>query len=286
MSKPITSPQKQAIADALRQFCTLQGSQNQAAKVLRVSAATVSHILAGQFDDISDDMLRTIAASVNHSANQWNIAPTATFRQLSFLLTNAQADSLCLAIVGAAGTGKTQTIRTYAAAHPRTYHLICSEYWNRRIFIHQLASALGIRHLPSTPDQIDAIIRRLRAIDHPILILDEADKLADQVLHFFITLYNHLESHCALILIATDFLRLRILRGLRLGRRGYEEIYSRVGRRFIPLEPVTPDDITIVCQANHLTESADIRPVITSADADLRRVRRAVWAHHKSTLND
>lgn len=270
--------QKTAIAQSLRDYCTLQGSQNKAALVLNISPATISHILAGQFDDVSDEMFRTIAAAVGHDPTQWNVAPTHTFQRLHFLLSNAQSDSLTLAVTGPAGSGKTETIRTYAATHPRVYHLVCSEYWSRRIFIQHLIRAIGVRQPASTAEQMEAIIRRLHALDHPIIILDEADKLSDQVLHFFISLYNHLEGHCALILCATDHLRLRILRGLRLGKRGYEEIYSRVGRRFIELLPVTAEDITLVCRANHLTDPDDINAVTDDSEADLRRVRRAVWA--------
>ena len=42
------------------------------------------------------------------------------------------------------------------------------------------------------------------------MVLDEADKLSDQVLYFFISLYNKLEDRVGIILCATDYLEKRI----------------------------------------------------------------------------
>lgn len=54
---------------------------------------------------------------------------------------------------------------------------------------------------------MDDIVDTLKRKDAPLIILDEADKLTDQVLYFFISLYNQLEGHCGIILTATSFLQ-------------------------------------------------------------------------------
>ena len=95
--------------------------------------------------------------------------------------------------------------------------------------------------------------------------MDEADKLSDQVLYFFITLYNQLEDHCGIVLLATDYLEKKIRKGLRLNRKGYKEIYSRIGRRFIPLRAVNLTDITGVCIANGITDKNKSRTFIPTA---------------------
>ena len=277
----MTQQEKQAIAASLKNYCTQKGSQNKAAKSLGVSTATVSKVLAGDWDTISDDMWRSIAARTGHDGTQWQIVRTSAYERMTFLLENAQQDSLVLAVTGFAGCGKTEAIKNYAQSHRAVYHLCCSEYWTMRTFIGKLSKCLGMNVAGTTSDQMEAMVERLQQTDTPLIVLDEADKLKDPVLYFFISLYNQLEGQCGIMLTATDYLQKRVERGLRFGRKGYEEIFSRMGRRFIKLDVINEADIVAVCKANGVTDSAAIKHIVEDADSDLRRVKRAVWAAKK-----
>lgn len=277
----MTTNERQAIAVRLKNYCDQKGSQNKAAKSLGISSATVSKVLAGEWETISDDMWRSIAARTGHDATQWAIVRTSAYDRMTFLLTQAQEESLVLGVIGFAGCGKTEAIKNYTAGHRDVYHLCCSEYWTMRTFIGKLSKCLGMDMGGSTSDQMEAIVERLQSIDTPLIVLDEADKLKDPVLYFFISLYNQLEGQCGIMLCATDYLQKRIERGLRFGRKGYEEIHSRIGRRFIKLDVINEGDIVAVCKANGVTDSQTIKNIVADADSDLRRVKRAVWAAKK-----
>ena len=246
----MTNNEKQAIAARLKNYCDQKGSQNKAAKSLGISSATVSKVLANDWETISDDMWRSIAARTGHDATQWAIVRTSAYDRMTFLLTQAQEESLVLGVIGFAGCGKTEAIKNYTAGHRDVYHLCCSEYWTMRTFIGKLSKCLGMDIAGSTSEQMEAIVERLQAVDTPLIVLDEADKLKDPVLYFFISLYNQLEGQCGIMLCATDYLQKRIERGLRFGRKGYEEIHSRIGRRFIKLDVINEGDIVAVCKAN------------------------------------
>ncbi len=247
--------QKQQICERLRAYCDQKGSQNKAANSLNgVSSATISKALSGQWDTIADEMWRTIAAQIGGKAEGWQVVNTKAYECMTFTLTNAQTDSLVLAVTGDAGSGKTEAVKNYAAGHANAYHLTCSEYWNRRTFMGKLLKCMGVSVSGTTVgEMMDDIVDTLKRKDTPLIVLDEADKLTDQVLYFFISLYNQLEGHCGIILTATSFLQKRIERGVRLNRKGYAEIYSRIGRKFVKL------------------------PMLNS-EGDLRRVKRSVWA--------
>ena len=58
--------------------------------------------------------------------------------------------------------------------------------------------------------------------------VDEADKLSDQVLYFFITL-NKLEDHCGIVLMATDYLQKKITRASVLTRRATRKYTAVLG---------------------------------------------------------
>ncbi len=140
----MTHNEKQAIADSLRSYVATKGSQNQAARTLRqVSGATISQVLNGNWDLISDEMWRTIASQIGHDANGWQVIPTEGYNRMYHLLRDAQQNALVLAVTGDAGCGKSQAVKQYAAENQNVIVLSCSEYWNRKLFLNELLRALG-----------------------------------------------------------------------------------------------------------------------------------------------
>ena len=284
----ITNNEKQAIADKLRAYAATKGSQNQAARTLRqVSGATISQVLNGNWELISDEMWRTIASQIGHDANGWQVIPTEGYTRMYHLLRDAQQNAIVLAVTGDAGCGTSQAIKQYAAENQNVIVLSCSEYWNRKLFLNELLRALGrTDYIGNTVGEMvaEAMIR-LKRLDNVVLVLDEADKLNDQVLHFFITIYNQLEDQCGILLCATPYLEKRIKRGVQNNRKGYREIYSRIGRKFIPMPVVNDSTIADVCAANGITDRRTIARIIDDSECDLRRVKRLVHAAKQATNN-
>ena len=281
----ITADEKKQISEQLRAYCEQKGSQNKAAASLNgVSSATVSKILSGQWGTIADDMWRSIAGQIGAGkiAEGWQLVPTRAYKAMTFTLESAQRDALVMGVIGEAGSGKTEAIKTYTAGGRNVYHLVCSEYWNRRTFMAKVLQTMGATYSGSTvADMMDTIVDTLKRKESPLIVLDEADKLSDQVLYFFISLYNQLEGHCGIIMTATRYLKARIEKGVRLNRKGYAEIYSRIGRKFVELPLLNSEDVAAVCVANGITEAKTINSIIDEADGDLRRVKRSVWAKVK-----
>ena len=284
----MTHNEKQAIADSLRSYVATKGSQNQAARTLRqVSGATISQVLNGNWDLISDEMWRTIASQIGHDANGWQVIPTEGYNRMYHLLRDAQQNALVLAVTGDAGCGKSQAVKQYAAENQNVIVLSCSEYWNRKLFLNELLRALGrTDYIGDTVGEMVAeAMLRLKRLENVVLVLDEADKLNDQVLHFFITIYNQLEDQCGILMCATPYLEKRIKRGVQNNRKGYREIYSRIGRKFIPMPVVNDSTIADVCEANGITDSRTIARIIDDSDCDLRRVKRLVHAAKQAANN-
>ena len=276
--------QKQQIAAQLSAYCAQKGSQNKAANSLNgVSSATISKVRSGQWETISDDMWRSIAAQTgNAEANGWQVVKTRAYDVMTFTLASVQADSLTAAVIGGAGSGKTEAIKNYTAGGRNVYHLVCSEYWNRRTFMAKVLQSMGVTYSGNTvADMMETIVDTLKRKESPLIVLDEADKLSDQVLYFFISLYNQLEDHCGIIMTATKYLRARIEKGLRLNRKGYAEIFSRIGRKFVELPLLNSEDVAAVCVANGVSEAKAINGIVDEAEGDLRRVKRSVWAKVK-----
>ncbi|MBD5301622.1 MAG: ATP-binding protein [Bacteroides sp.] len=281
----MTADEKKQISEQLRAYCEQKGSQNKAAASLNgVSSATVSKVLAGNWDTIADDMWRSIAGQIGagKTAEGWQLVPTRAYKAMTFTLESSQRDALVVGVIGEAGSGKTEAIKTYTAGGRNVYHLVCSEYWNRRTFMAKVLQTMGATYSGNTvADMMDTIVDTLKRKESPLIVLDEADKLSDQVLYFFISLYNQLEGHCGIIMTATRYLKARIEKGLRLNRKGYAEIYSRIGRKFVELPLLNSEDVAAVCVANGITDAKAINSIVDEADGDLRRVKRSVWAKVK-----
>ncbi len=283
----MTTAEKEQIRSKLAEFCDLKGSQNKASIALKsVSAATISQVLNSNWDLITDEMWRTIASQVGYDPREWMVVETRGYRRMYDLLDAAQQDALVFAVTGDAGCGKSEAIRAYEHSHRNVYNLSCSEYWNRKQFMTELLQTMGLDSSGSTvSEMMSDIILALKRKERPMIILDEADKISDQVLYFFITLYNKLEDHVGIILCATDYLEKRIKKGVRINRKGYKEIYSRVGRKFIPIPIVNGEDVAAVCIANGIDDTRAIREVYDDCENDLRRVKRKIHALKKQRSN-
>lgn len=280
----MTQAEKIEIVEAIERMIAQKGSQNALANWMKgVSTATLSQMRNHNWDNIADEMWRKTAAQLGVSSTTWNLAETRNLVELTEFFRDSQEYSLVLAVTGKAGIGKTATAKKYEAENRNVFLLSCNEYWDKRWFLRELLGKMGKDHAGMTlPEMMHKAVHLLKATEKPIIILDEADKLADNVLLFFITLYNELENHCGIVLMATYFLEKRIRRGVATEKKGYREIYSRVGLRFIELEETSFLDIEKVCKANGVEDSQAIRAIAKDCDGDVRRVRRLIFANKRA----
>lgn len=273
---------KKAVAERLGQYSAQKGSNNKTAHVIGVNPAIVSNMLNGKWDSISEAMWRRVAAQIGYKRKEWITVETSVYKRAMQVLQDAQEESACFAVVAEAGSGKSLALKAYEEQNPETYVLSCSEYWNKKMFLSELLRTMGKASEGMTVgEMMEDVIRELKGKDFPLLVLDEADKLSDNVLYFFITLYNRLEDQCGIVLMATSFLQKRIEKGYRTNRRGYRELYSRVGRKFVKLGETTDNDIAEVCMANGIGDKTRIKRIAQECDGDLRRVRRMVLGAKK-----
>jgi len=278
---------KQAIKEKLTGYIERFDSQNKAANSLSsVSSATLSQIQNNNWELIKDEMWRNIASQIGFEENQWNGVETRDYKLLTRTLIDAQEHSNVFAVTGSAGSGKTFTLKTFSENNKKAYLIQCAEYWNRKFFLAELLTKMGRDYSGLTvAEMMHEAVRTLKIQDKPLLILDEADKLSDQVLYFFITIYNQLEDHCGIVICATDHLAKRINRGRKLNKKGYNEIYSRIGRKFIELKGVGSTDVEQICRANGVTDTKAIKDIFEDSEYDLRRVKRKIHGIKMLTAN-
>ena len=280
----MTNNEKQLIADKLRAYVAKYASQNKAVASMKgTSAGTVSNILNGKWENISEDMWRKVSdqvKSVGDKDGGWQIVETQAFHDITLALRDAQDYKNVTWVVGEAGSGKTTTARIFGEENKEVFYILCSEDLHKGDFVREIATKMGIRTDGYTVRELWMTIQdELIKMDAPLLVFDEADKLIESVFQYFISLYNKIEDKCGVVFLSTDYIKTRISRGLRCKKRGYKEFYSRIGRKYFELEDTTPQDVFAICSANGLTDRKDIEEVITEADGcefDLRRVKKSI----------
>lgn len=282
--KGLTVKNKDAIRDALMAYCENFPSRNRASESLQgVSAAVVSQILNSKYDSISDDMFSRIAAQIGFSFENWAICESENYRLANYVLADAQMYKNVTWLVGDAGCGKTTAAIEFRRSHRNVFYILCSEDMKRSDFVREIAKQVGAPtdSTNNLRDMLDYALGMIGFLQNPLIIFDEGDKLTDCVLNYFISIYNRLEGRAGIVFLSTDYIKRRMENGLRYNKKGYKEINSRIGRKFFDLNATSRNDIYAICQANGLTNEAEIKRVMQEAevaDNDLRRVKRFVHA--------
>lgn len=282
----MTEATKKEIQTLLKKHIEQYPSQKKAADALRnVSEATIINVRTGKWESISDDMWRVIGKQVGFSAKgKWNFVPTRDSRTITSLFDDSREYGNIFAITAPPGSQKTQTASWYEGKTDNVYHIECAEYFNKKVFLQKILDRMDKENMGyNVAEMIDSIIETLMKQEDPLIILDEVDKLPDPVLYFFISFYNALKGKCGIVLMATDHFSKRISRGVRLNKKGYKEIFSRIGRRFIPLHGVTKNEVESICRENGLKDMEKVTHIYNEFEGDLRRVERMI---HRYKMED
>lgn len=276
----LTRDQKTNIVETLKEYVGRFKSQKQAGNSLMgISAGTISQMLNGKWDNISDDMWLHLQAQLGRP-NGWQICQTNAFKDVMTFLSFAKKESSVVWVTGPAGIGKTTAARIFASDRRNVFILPCSEDMHKADFVKELAAKIGVDTRGLTVrETLQAIIRQLVTLDSPLLVFDEGDKLTDSVLYYYISLYNALEDKCGMVFLSTAYMEQRIKSGVTRRKKGYDELESRISRKFVPLSTVNKLEVEAICRANGLEDDAAIRTVQTEAATcgnDLRRVKESV----------
>lgn len=271
----MTNVQKNEILQLIEEEKLRLGSYRAVAKKCNLSETTISQLRSGTYQAEGDDVYMKIATALSYdfSDNNWKIATDITdFRIIQEVLDDAKNESMFIGVSDNAGCGKTATSDTYLSWHKKqgVFKLNCKE-WAGRVFLYNLAIEIGAeipKGYASINDLIDCIAQATRGMRHlkPLFILDQVNSLRSSALCSLIHLFNELEDILGLVIFGTENLEQEIKRGVRLNRKGYDELDSRFGRKYIHTFGTTLADCRKICQANGITDKKHQEEVFKSAE--------------------
>lgn len=271
----------QSLAKAYIQEHTTGGdSQKQAiAKLRDVSEASFIKILQwkpGSRDDVSNEMWRTVGYQVGWRKKNTVFVETLNAQTLMmyYLLAKDYGEMFC--VVGLAGWGKTCTAEffTRSMRGRNVFYLRCKRTLNKKYFLVDMLRAMGKPYEGlNVYDLMQAVVYELGRLENPLFIFDEIDKLPDEILMFFIELYNELRYICGFMLQGQPRFITMIKKGMERGKPGYRELYSRIGRNFIQLVEPSKKELAEIAKENGIAED-EIMEAVNESEGDIRRIDR------------
>lgn len=254
-------------------------SQRVVAGKAQVSSATISQMIAQNWQNIADAMFRKVQNNLRIDLN-WNVAQTDNLKEVYYYCHSAQEQSLAICISDHAGKGKSNGFKYYDHTNTNVIHLECKASWSKKSFLKNLLIVMGIAPVGTTEEMLETFNVKIKQMERPLLIMDQADKLKDPQLDLFMEFYNDHEGHLGIILSGVKALEKRIDKGVQKDKIGYAEIFSRFGSRYINMNPVGPKDVAAICEANGVADQELITTIYDTCGGDLRRVRREVQKAH------
>ncbi len=273
---------KELISCHLRKYVEGFESQNKASLSLQnISVANISNMINGKWEKISNELWMTVASQIGVHQVQWVVVETPNFKKLGHLFLDAKQSGIVFGVIGDASVGKTEAAKSFSKKYSHIYHVKCDEFWNRKTFLEEILRSANLDISGSIPEMMIDLVRHVWRTHQPLFVFDEIDKVHDNILCALISIYNRLEGHAGIVVMATDHLKRRIETGIRLNKKGYKELYSRLDKKFIVLKPTSRADIEAIIRANGILDENKIAEIYNDCDYDLRRVKKLVQAAKK-----
>jgi type II secretory pathway predicted ATPase ExeA len=267
----ITTVQKEGIIELIERDRSILGSYSKVAAKCGVAVATITNNILNEerWPLVKDGMWVKVSKGLGFELKQtgWQVAETSNYIMMQSILNMAQSEAMWLAVSEKAGSGKTTGIKAFAADDDtKSVFVIQCQEWARKRFLLELARVLGLSFPANTLNEtlsngVVMALRKRAAEGQPILIIDEADKLKPSAIRWLIHLYNQVEDEVGCVICGTEHLEKEIKKGVRLAWKGYDELDSRLGRRFVHLQGLTDGDVEKVAVANGLTDKEAIKRV-------------------------
>jgi len=266
--------EKQRIAGEVKRLSLLQ-SQNRIANRVGVSSSTISQMVNGNWTLIKPEMWRKVKVRLRIDLD-WKIANTQMHKDLVDFMGKAQAHQMTIAFSHKAGTGKTTAFANYQKQVPEVIYVEGSRTLSKKNYLKKLLANAGQDTFGTTEDLLERFIDHVSGLAKPLIIIDQFDKLKDNTFDLFMDFYNELHGHCGFILSGVEALEKRVKRGVQLKRSGYDEIWSRMDRKFVELAKLSLNDVQAVFKANGIDDEDAALSSFENCDGDLRRVRKDI----------
>lgn len=279
----ITEEMKKQIVAAIEAHRSKYASDSKMAIALGINAAQLSSIRKGRLDRVLSDanwvsIARRLDVQLGNKA-EWKTAKTPMYLYLYAQLKECQENSQSGLLCDRADVGKTYTARCYVKENRNAVYIDCSQVKSKQKLIRQIAREFGINHTGRYADVYEDLVFYLRTIQAPLVILDEAGDLDYPAFLELKALWNATELSCGWYMMGADGLKNKIELNISHRKVGYEELFSRFGKRFMKVSPDGKQaweefaiaQLALIARANGY--DGEIKKLYHSTGGSLRRIQ-------------
>lgn len=278
----ITDEIKKQIVAAIEANRSMYASDAKFAIALGINAAQFSTIRKGKLDRVLSDanwisIARRLEVQLG-ARQEWKTAKTPVYMYIYNQLKECQDNSQSGLLCDRADVGKTYTARCYVKENKNAVYIDCSQVKSKQKLIRQIAREYGINHTGRYADVYQDLVFYLRTIQNPLVILDEAGDLDYPAFLELKALWNATELACGWYMMGADGLKAKIEGNIGRKRVGYEELFSRFGKRFLKITPDGKEawedfaraQVALIAIANY--PEADVKKIYNNTGGSLRRI--------------
>lgn len=258
----ITTEIKNKIAEAIRERSAMYPSAAKYATKLGINKSVLSRILKGETEHILDDsrwisIARILDVAIGNQSS-WMRAETPVYIFVTEQLKTCQENSISGLLCDRADIGKSFAAKCYVKEHVNAVYIDCSQVKCKTKLIRAIAKEFGVNCHGCYSDVYADLVFYLRGIPNPLIVLDEAGDLEYSAFLELKGLWNATEYTCGWYMMGANGLKRKITTMMERDIIGYEEIFSRYGKRYQRITPESSEEykdfalaqVAMISQAN------------------------------------
>lgn len=246
------------LSNAVEDYQTSKSlSQNELAKQLGISADVLISVKRNRTDRISDKMYRRLM-SYFRIEEAWQLAETGNHQLITSACKDAQENKRMIGIYGNTGYGKTTSLEWYSNNTTNVFYLLAKNLWSRKDFLIRQQKALGIRQDGSLSYRMETITAKLNSLEDPLLVIDDAGKLSDNVFKLIQNIFDDCEGNAGIILAGTEEFERDFRKKVSRNKSQFPELYRRVGY-WQELNEPSDNAVVSICKLNGITDTGAVK---------------------------
>lgn len=270
---------KEEIAGAIREQMDTRGfsQKRMAAWIGDISPAHLNFVLNNRWENVSAQMWTMLEA--RFIQRRWGIYETANFRAIQSICADTQRYSTSNCISDYTGAGKTVGMEEYSKRNANAFYVLSDQMMSTKDFAREMQAAIGISQEGTAREMVMAVVRELKKLDKPVLLIDEADKLNDRNLMLLKMVYDRLKTRCGFVTAGTEVLKERINKFAKRNKIGYREwkrrfaVYRKL-HAFDTSKKAIREEIVAICLDQGIDNKSQISHILsTSTNYDDVRIK-------------
>jgi len=228
-------------------------SNNQFASIVCVSPATVSNILNDKWESISDEMWQKVWNAIK--IEDWQLIETVNFKTIQKVCNDAKRNHKMVSVIGFTGAGKTVALTSFYQSHSNVFYIEYCKSMKPKQFFKKLLQEMGVQYVGSIYEMVERVTDELNSKINPLIIIDEAGKLTQTLLHYLHDLRNKTFKGTGILLAGVEYFKSNMEKWTDRQKEGMPEFFDRV-YVWQELNQPTKREIRAIAEANGATDEA------------------------------